>query len=93
MAPPDESTAAPAGAPQPGGRRRARALFVRSSPAAALLPLLWLPVVNAYQPAWALVGLFGYGALAWLAVVEASIADHEDNMIAHGSCTYSIPPR
>ncbi|TCD14415.1 PaaI family thioesterase [Oricola cellulosilytica] len=28
-----------------------------------------------------------------LAVVEASIVDQEEEIIAHGSCTYSIPPR
>jgi acyl-coenzyme A thioesterase PaaI-like protein len=28
-----------------------------------------------------------------LVVVEISIADENDELIAHGSCTYSIPPR
>ena len=28
-----------------------------------------------------------------LVVVEISIADKNDDLIAHGSCTYSIPPR
>ncbi|MFZ2101033.1 MAG: PaaI family thioesterase [Oricola sp.] len=28
-----------------------------------------------------------------LVVVEISIADEKDELIAHGSCTYSIPPR
>ncbi|WP_246717192.1 PaaI family thioesterase [Oricola nitratireducens] len=28
-----------------------------------------------------------------LVVVEISIADEKDDLIAHGSCTYSIPPR
>jgi uncharacterized protein (TIGR00369 family) len=28
-----------------------------------------------------------------LVVVEVSISDHEGSVIAHGSCTYSIPPQ